>query len=64
MKRKSKWTLDDWRAWRAENMRLTLEGWTLVWNGDDDYAEKDGKRIDRTPDYDIDDDGNKIAPVT
>lgn len=45
-------------------MRLSLEGWALVWNGDDDYAEKDGKRIDRTPDYDVDDDGNKIAPVT
>jgi hypothetical protein len=50
------WTDDDWAAWRANNVRLMKEGWSL---GTDimldgtvvSWAEKDGIRIRRDPNW-------------
>lgn len=49
-----KWTDADWANWRAENVRLLREGWRLGTNimldgTVEEYAEKDGVRIDRSP---------------
>ncbi len=48
-----KWTAKDWENWRAENLRLTLDGWTIGadYNLDGtvvEWAEKDGVRKDRS----------------
>jgi hypothetical protein len=59
------WTAEDWKAWRANNVRLALAGWYL---GTDikldgtieEYAEKDGVRIRRDPQWVRDADGNYI----
>ena len=61
----TRWTADDWAAWRAENMRLLREGWSLgtginLDGSVESYAEKDGIRIDRSPKWDRDEDGNYI----
>jgi hypothetical protein len=65
----SKWTEDDWRAWRAENVRLSFEGWILTTNYMQDgtvesWAEKDGIKIRRDPQWERDEDGNHICLVT
>lgn len=60
-----KWTTDDWAKWRKENMRLALEGWRLhsdqMMDGSvREYATKDGQEIDRTPNWERDEEGNYI----
>lgn len=60
-----KWTDDDWAAWRAENMRLAMEGWTLstiqkMDGSVESWAEKDGVRVRRDPKWERDADGNYI----
>lgn len=60
-----KWTEDDWAAWRSENVRLMLDGWTLgisqMTDGTvESWAEKDGIRIRRDPKWERDADGNYI----
>lgn len=61
----TKWTAEDWANWRANNLRLLNEGWHLGTNINLDgtvesYAEKDGVRINRNPQWDRDDEGNYI----
>ena len=59
------WTDEGWAAWRAENIRLLREGWTLgssqMADGTiEEYAEKDGVKINRTPKFERDAEGNYI----
>lgn len=63
------WSLDDWRAWRAENRRLMDEGWSLsthimVDGSVEEWAERAGVRIRRDPKWEHDGDGNYCCPVT
>jgi hypothetical protein len=51
------WTQEDWAAWRANNCRLLDEGWRLGTSFKLDgtveqWAEKDGVRIRRDPEWD------------
>lgn len=61
----SKWTAQDWAGWRAENARLLSEGWQIhtaqkLDGAVETYALKDGVRIDRSPQWDRDEDGNYV----
>lgn len=60
-----KWTAEDWAAWRAENLRLIREGWTLsttqmIDGTVEEWAEKDGVRKRRDPNWTRDEEGNYI----
>lgn len=48
------WSDQEWADWRANNLRLMSEGWTLhndqmVDGSVQVYAVKDGVRVDREP---------------
>ncbi len=62
---KTSWTSEQWREWRANNCRLLSEGWKLGTDFKSDgsveeWAEKDGVRIIRNPNWDRDEHGNYI----
>lgn len=48
------WTDQEWKDWRANNLKLLDDGWKLgskhmVDGSVHEYAEKNGEIIDRTP---------------
>lgn len=60
-----KWTAEQWAAWRADNCRVLAEGWSLGTTTMPDgtvesWAEKDGTRIRRDPNWERDKEGRYI----